>query len=95
MTVRIYSHDLHVNNESGIVFSGEYFCGNPVCALHVRAGDPGVRGSGEWATLGNGITVTRSVCSDGTMICDLCRRVLDDFDFHARLRALELRSIHY
>jgi hypothetical protein len=27
------------------------FCSNPDCVLYVRAGDPGVLGSGNWAEL--------------------------------------------
>jgi len=50
---------------------GAYFCGNPVCALHVRAGDPGVTGEGDWAVLPDGRTYGRSR-RGGEVLCDAC-----------------------
>jgi hypothetical protein len=50
-----------------------YFCANECCALHVRAGDPGVRGAGNWARLPDGRTVGRSRYS-GRVLCDFCGR---------------------
>jgi hypothetical protein len=49
------------------------FCSNPDCALYVRAGDPGVMGSGNWAELPDGRIVGRSICG-GVYLCDLCGR---------------------
>ncbi len=59
---------------SASMFDGEYFCATENCLLHVRAGDPGVHGSGEWARLGNALIVSRSLRDDGALICDLCRQ---------------------
>ena len=49
-----------------------YFCDNPDCRLHVREGDSHVRGSGNWATLPEGIIVGRSR-TGAFMLCDECR----------------------
>jgi hypothetical protein len=54
--------------------SSEFFCSNPRCAFHVRAGDPGVRGFGDWATLADGVTVSHRWIK-GELLCDLCSRV--------------------
>ena len=51
----------------------EPFCSNPDCLLHVREGDPGVQGSGNWAQLGNGRIVGRGIYI-GLYFCDDCRR---------------------
>jgi hypothetical protein len=40
------------------------FCSNPDCVLYVRAGDPGVVGSGNWAQLPY----------SGVYLCDVCGR---------------------
>ena len=47
------------------------FCSNPDCVLYVRAGDPGVVGSGNWAELSDGCVVGRSL-HGGVYLCDLC-----------------------
>jgi hypothetical protein len=47
------------------------FCSNPDCHLYVRAGDPGVSGSGNWAELPDGRIVGRSIHS-GVYLCDVC-----------------------
>jgi hypothetical protein len=47
------------------------FCSNPDCILYVRAGDPGVIGSGNWAELPDGRIVGRILCG-GIYLCDLC-----------------------
>jgi hypothetical protein len=47
------------------------FCGNPDCVLYVRAGDPGVVGSGNWATLSDGRVIGRSLYG-GILLCDSC-----------------------
>ena len=53
-------------------FEQDYpFCGNPQCALHVRAGDPGVHGVGNWAQLPDGRWVGRHVYQ-GVLLCDVC-----------------------
>jgi len=48
------------------------FCSNPGCELYVRAGDPGVVGSGNWAELPDGRIVGRGIYS-GVYLCDSCR----------------------
>lgn len=63
-------------NEPGTVpddASAAYFCGNPDCVLHVRPGDPGVLGGGEWAVRPDGIRTSRARYGD-RMLCDLCGR---------------------
>ena len=47
------------------------FCSNPDCQLFVRAGDPGVMGSGNWAQLPGGQIVGRSLYN-GVYLCDRC-----------------------
>lgn len=49
------------------------FCANPQCELHVRAGDPGVRGFGNWAQLSDGRIIGRNFHRDG-FLCDTCYR---------------------
>lgn len=49
----------------------QYFCTNPQCALHVRAGDEGVQGAGNWAQLDNGCIIGRGRYGS-RMLCDLC-----------------------
>ncbi len=49
------------------------FCSNPDCELFVRVGDPGVRGSGNWAQMPDGRIVGRSTYS-GVSLCDVCGR---------------------
>lgn len=49
------------------------FCSNPDCRLYVRAGDPGVIGSGNWAEFPDGRIVGRSIYS-GVYLCDVCGR---------------------
>ena len=53
------------------------FCENPACELHVRAGDPGVDGAGNWATLRNGRIVGRGRYDEHTL-CDPCGQVVLD-----------------
>lgn len=53
--------------------SSEFFCSNPRCSFHVRVGDPGVEGFGDWATLSDG-TTTSHRWVDGDLLCDLCAR---------------------
>lgn len=57
--------------------SSEFFCSNPRCAFHVRVGDPGVEGSGDWAQLtlrhGERIATSHRWIS-GELLCDLCVR---------------------
>jgi hypothetical protein len=59
------------------------FCGNPSCELHVRAGEPNVKGAGNWATLSDGRVVGRGRYGD-QILCDPCGR--------AFLQNLEPRS---
>jgi hypothetical protein len=47
------------------------FCCNPDCALYVRAGDPGVVGSGNWAEFSDGRIVGHGIYS-GVYLCDPC-----------------------
>jgi hypothetical protein len=51
--------------------SDSVFCANPSCALHVRPGDPNVRGRGNWADMGDGIIIGRQRIADVTL-CDRC-----------------------
>jgi hypothetical protein len=53
--------------------SSEFFCSSPRCVFHVRVGDPGVDGFGDWATLRDGTTVSHRWV-DGELLCDLCAR---------------------
>jgi hypothetical protein len=53
------------------VGSSEFFCSNSRCTFHVRVGDRNVRGFGDWATLGNGTTVSHRWIR-GELLCDLC-----------------------
>jgi hypothetical protein len=50
---------------------GAYFCGNPACALHVRVGDPGVAGEGDWIVLPDGRTFGRFRYG-AEVLCDAC-----------------------
>lgn len=50
---------------------GAYFCANPECALHVRAGDAGVTGEGDWIVLPDGRTYGRSR-HGSQVLCDAC-----------------------
>lgn len=52
---------------------GAYFCANPACELHVRVGDPGVQGRGNWARRTNGCLIGRARYG-GQMLCDDCGR---------------------
>lgn len=55
-------------------FETDYpFCGNVRCELHVRAGDTGVQGIGNWARLPDGRIIGRGVY-DGIFLCDSCGR---------------------
>ena len=47
------------------------FCANPACPLHLRPGDQGVQGAGNWAELPCGAIVGRQAV-DGHMLCDPC-----------------------
>jgi len=47
------------------------FCANPACPLHLRPGDQGVQGAGNWAELPCGAIVGRQVVG-GRMLCDPC-----------------------
>ena len=47
------------------------FCGNPVCALHVRVRDAMVEGGGNWLTLPDGRIFGRSRFGE-TLLCDAC-----------------------
>lgn len=52
---------------------GIWFCGNVDCLLHVRVGDPGVVGAGEWAVRADGVVTSRALYR-GRMLCDVCGR---------------------
>ena len=52
---------------------GAWFCSDPECVLHVRRGDAGVVGSGEWAVRPDGVMTSRSRIGD-RMLCDVCAR---------------------
>lgn len=51
--------------------SSEFFCCNPRCPFHVRVGDSGVDGFGDWATLADGTTVSHRWVG-GLLLCDDC-----------------------
>jgi hypothetical protein len=51
----------------------DWFCENPDCQLHVKRGDPGVTGQGNWAELPDGRWVGRGGYQDRTL-CDFCGR---------------------
>lgn len=55
----------------------DWFCANPACELHVRPGDPGVHGAGEWAVRADGVVTSRRPYG-GRWLCDLCCRRQDD-----------------
>ena len=55
-----------------VLSAGDYFCANPDCVLHVREGDPGVHGRGNWAMF-DGRTASRSRYGE-RMLCDECGR---------------------
>jgi hypothetical protein len=53
---------------------GDVFCANPACVLHVRSGDDGVEGSGQWAVI-DGVTYDRHPLeAGGRCYCSACRR---------------------
>lgn len=53
--------------------ANDVFCANPSCVLHVRAGDAGVSGSGQWAVI-DGITYDRHpLTPGGPCYCSKCR----------------------
>ena len=52
---------------------GDYFCANPRCVLHVREGDVGVHGRGNWAQLPHGRWASRSRYGE-VMLCNDCGR---------------------
>lgn len=54
---------------------GTPFCANPACVLHVRTGDPGVTGSGNWARLANGLWYGRAAIGVA-LYCDACVRLI-------------------
>lgn len=47
------------------------FCANSGCPLHVRPGEPGVLGVGNWIQLANGIVLGRQL-DRGRLVCDAC-----------------------
>ncbi len=47
------------------------FCANSGCVLHVRPGDPNVRGWGNWAEFQDGTIIGRRLV-ESTMLCDRC-----------------------
>lgn len=51
------------------------FCSNAECFLHVRTGDPGVEGQGNWAVVDETLTVGRGRYGNH-MLCDRCGREL-------------------
>lgn len=53
--------------------SSEFFCSNPRCVFHVRVGDAGVVGFGDWAMLADGTTVSHRWIDD-ELLCDLCAK---------------------
>ena len=49
------------------------FCSNPDCVLHIRSGDAGIIGSGNWAELADGTIIGRGIYY-GLYLCDSCGR---------------------
>jgi len=47
------------------------FCSNPDCLLHVRSGDAGVIGTGNWAERPDGTIIGRGIYY-GVYLCDPC-----------------------
>lgn len=54
-----------------VIESNATFCANPACPLHLRPGDQGAQGAGNWAELPCGAIVGRQAV-DGHMLCDPC-----------------------
>jgi len=52
-----------------------FFCSNALCPFHVTGEDLNVRGFGDWASLEDGTTVSHRWI-DGQLLCDLCRRAI-------------------
>ena len=57
------------------------FCSNPDCVLHVRPGDPGVVGSGNWAEFADGTLIGRGIYY-GVYLCDDCARTWKPVALH-------------
>ena len=58
---------------AGASWPGGGLCAGPACVLDVRAGEPGVRGAGEWAVRPDGVVTSRRRVG-GEMFCDVCAR---------------------
>ena len=56
-----------------VLFGGDYFCATSGCELHVREGDSGVQGHGNWAVRADGSFASRSRYGEA-MLCDVCGR---------------------
>jgi hypothetical protein len=68
-------------------FETDYpFCGNVRCELHVRAGDAGVFGFGNWARLPDGRIIGRGLYQ-GIFLCDSCGRATVCTPVHHRADA--------
>lgn len=53
-------------------FESNYpFCSNLRCKLHIRAGDTGVHGFGNWARMPDGRMISRGLYN-GIFLCDPC-----------------------
>ena len=60
-------------SECKVINEHQLFCHNVECLLHVRPGDPGVSGHGNWAMTSDGIVVSRTRVGQ-YMFCDRCAR---------------------
>jgi hypothetical protein len=60
-----------VDLRSEAIELGAWFCANPDCLLHVRIGDPGVIGEGNWIVLADGRTFGR-MRRGSEVLCDAC-----------------------
>lgn len=58
-------------SEEALTEYDSMFCANTGCVLHVRPGDPNVRGSGNWAEFPDGTIIGRRRV-ESTMLCDRC-----------------------
>ena len=65
------------------VVRGAWFCSNEHCVLHVRLGDPHVRGSGEWAVRPDGVVTSRRKVGD-RILCDICGQKGGEFSTGGR-----------
>lgn len=64
----------HPMSDEGVIDPQPYFCHRASCTLHIRTGEAGVEGHGDWATLPNGFQLSRRRVGPH-MYCDRCASV--------------------